>query len=273
MSLKEKVMEVTLNVSIWTARKYDRNASREVADNHSATDAGRFNKLLIADEALKAINKVSNSARNFHYANTLPWNDSGARILPSENFFNYTSEMLKFKSEFDELVREFVANYPSLVEDARTRLNTLFSEADYPPQSLIQKKFKLDYNYMPMADVDDFRVSLSEEEVSRIKLQIQAQIDSRVNKTQEEMFKRMQTAVLNMAEALEVPDKVFRDSLIGNIEELIELIPLLNFNKNKKIDEAVKMMKPLCVDPNQLRKDAEFRKEMAEKARKVSKLI
>ena len=273
MSLKEKCMIVNLAISQWSARKYDRNVSNEVAQNHAATDAGRVNKILIAGEALKQIAKVANSARNFHYQNSLSWSDNGDRILPSENFFNYTSEMLKFKSEFDDLVREFIANYPSLVQDAKLRLNTLFSEADYPPQSLIQQKFKLSYSYMPIADVDDFRVSISEEEVSKIKLQIQSQIDGRINDAQDEMLKRMQVASFNMAEALEVPDKVFRDSLVGNIQELVELIPLLNFNKNSKIDQAVTMLKPLCVDPNQLRKDAIFRKEIAEKARKVSKLI
>ena len=127
MSLKEKCMIVNLAISQWSARKYDRNVSNEVAQNHAATDAGRFNKILIAGEALKQIAKVANSARNFHYQNSLSWSDNGDRILPSENFFNYTSEMLKFKSEFDDLVREFIANYPSLVQDAKLRLNTLFS--------------------------------------------------------------------------------------------------------------------------------------------------
>ena len=208
-----------------------------------------------------------------HYAQTLPWDDQGARILPSENFFNYASEMAKFRAEFDGLVGEFISSYPTLVDEAKGRLNTLFSEADYPPQALIQRKFKFAYNFMGISDVEDFRIAISEEEADRIKLEIQATIDGRSANAQDEMMNRLRTATLNMADALEVPDKVFRDSLVGNIEELIELTPLLNFNKNQKIEDAVNMMKPLCVDPNQLRKDAAYRKEIAEKARKISKLI
>ena len=126
---------------------------------------------------------------------------------------------------------------------------------------------------MPIADVNDFRVAISQEETDRIKLEIQAALDSRVKNAQEEMLKRIRIAVGNMAEALLVPDKVFRDSLVGNIEELVEVTPLLNFTKNEQIEKAVNMMKPLCVDPNQLRKDAAYRKEIADKARRISNLI
>lgn len=266
-------MLVNLNIKQWSARKYDRKVSNEVSQNHAAQDAGRFNKILIAGEALKKIAKVGNSARTFHYAQTLPWGDNGDRILPSENFMNYAAEMAKFKSEFEALVSEFVSTYPSLKEDARARLNTLFDEADYPPQEFISKKFGLSFSYMPIADVNDFRVAISQEETDRIKLEIQAALDSRVKNAQEEMLKRIRIAVGNMAEALLVPDKVFRDSLVGNIEELVEVTPLLNFTKNEQIEKAVQMMKPLCVDPNQLRKDSAYRKEIADKARKISKLI
>ena len=272
-TLKEKVMVINLSISQWTARKFDPTASKEVATNHAATDAGRFNKILIAGEALKSIAKVANSARTFHYQNTLPWKDNGERILPSENFFNYASEMAKFRAEFDSLVGEFISNYPMLVDEAKARLNTLFSESDYPAPAIIQKKFKLSYDFDSISEVDDFRVAISEEEADNIRLQIQATIDRRIANAQDEMLNRIRTAVLNMADALEMPDKVFRDSLVGNIEELVELTPILNFNKNQKIDDAVNMMKPLCVDPNQLRKDAAYRKEIAEKARKISKLI
>lgn len=273
MSLKEKVMIINLSISQWSARKYDRTASAEVATAHAATDAGRFNKILISGDALKKIGKVSNSARTFHYQQTLPWNDNGDRILPSENFFNYTQKMNEFKNEFEALVSDFIAGYDKLMTDARVRLNTLFNESDYPPPALIGKKFRLAFNYMPIADAEDFRVAISEEESERIKSQIEGELKNRVQTANDEMLKRMRTAVLNMAESLEVPDKVFRDSLVGNIEELVEITPLLNFDGNEKINKAVGMLKPLCVDPVQLRKDAAYRKEIADKARKISKLI
>jgi len=82
-NLNEKAMLVKLSVSQWTARKYDKKVSQEINDQYSAHDAGRYNKVLIAQEEIKKISKVASQARSFHYFNTLPWDDNGSRILPS----------------------------------------------------------------------------------------------------------------------------------------------------------------------------------------------
>ena len=273
MCLKTKVMVVNLNISQWTARKYDAGASREVEQNHGATDAGRFNKILIANDSLKKIQKVAGSARTYHYFNTLPWGDNGDRILPTANYFNYVSEIGKFKSDFDTLVSDFVSLYPALKEEARMRLNTLFSESDYPMPGQIERKFDLRISFMPVSDGDDLRVNISQEEIERIKSEINGAISDRVTGAVTEMLSRIREAVSHVADTLEIPDKIFRDSLIGNVCSLIETIPLLNFDNDKHVNEVVDLIRPLCVDPEQLRNNQEFRKEIALKAKFVLNLI
>lgn len=273
MCLKTKVMVVNLNISQWTARKYDAGASREVEQSHNATDAGRFNKILIANEALKKIQKVAGSARTFHYFNTLPWGDNGDRILPTANYFKYVSEISRFKNEFDDLVSDFIREYPSLKDDAKLRLNTLFSESDYPAPNQIERKFDLRISFMPVSEADDLRVNISNEEVSRIKNEIKGELIDRVQNSITEMLTRIREAVSHMTDTLIVPDKIFRDSLVGNVCALIETIPLLNFNNDKHVNEVVDLIRPLCVDPEQLRNNQEFRKEIALKAKFVLNLI
>ena len=41
-------------------------------------------------------------------------------------------------------------------------------------------------------------------------------------------WERLKTVVEAMAKALSIPDKIFRDSLIGNVENLLDLMPDLN---------------------------------------------
>src|SRR5438094_45147 len=41
-TLHHSAMLAALNISQWTARKYDKNVSKEVEAKHQATDAGRF---------------------------------------------------------------------------------------------------------------------------------------------------------------------------------------------------------------------------------------
>ena len=101
--LNEKAMLVKLKISQWTARKYDRKISDKVARDMGADpDAGRYTKVLIANEAIEKINKLANEIRNkYHYTNTLPWLDDGSRILPAKNFQEYSQKIREYKSQFE----------------------------------------------------------------------------------------------------------------------------------------------------------------------------
>jgi hypothetical protein len=268
-SLKEKVMIVNLNISQWGARKYDANATREVEQFHNAHEAGRFNKMLIKSDTMKEIGKAANRARTFHYYNTLPWGDNGDRILSTENYFQYVSEMGKIKNEFDEFVKDFIQEYIGLKEEAKIRLGTLYHEQDYPNIGSIEGKFKFKNHFMPIAETDDFRVNISEDAVKMIKTQITSEMERRVNEAVEEMLTRIREAVLRMTETLSEPGKIFRDSLVGNLQNLSETIPLMNFTNDQRVVDTVKMIKPLIVNPDMLRNNDGFRQEIATKAKQV----
>lgn len=269
MSLKNEVMVVNLNISQWTARKYDAKVSKEVEEAHNASDAGRFNKVLIASETLKQIQKVAGAARTYHYFSTLPWGDNGDRILTAKIYFQYVAEMAKYKNEFEGLVSKFVYQYPALVEEAKIRLNTMFSESDYPRQDWIDSRFNIRFSFLPVSDGDDLRVNISEDEVQRIKNEIQVTVMNRVDDAVKEMKNRIKDAVSHMAAKLGEKDAIFRDSLVTNVCDLIQVIPLLNFNNDPAVDDLVQRIKPLCVDPDTLRNNADFRTEIAQKASKV----
>jgi len=74
MNLNDRALLVQLNVSQWTARKYDKSASKEVTTAHGANQAaGRFNKsLLPMNDKLDNIHKKTTLIRTKYYDNTLP---------------------------------------------------------------------------------------------------------------------------------------------------------------------------------------------------------
>jgi len=273
MSLKEQVMVVNLSISQWTARKFDAKVSREVETQYQANDAGRYNKLLIAAENLKAIQKIAGSIRTYHYFNTLPWGDNGDRILPTANYFQYVTEMGRMKREFETQVIEFIGQYPALKADAVNRLKNMFNEADYPSPGAIQDKFNVRFSFMPVTDAEDLRVNISDDEINRIRGEIQGEITGRVQNSITELIVRVKDAVSHMAESLGDQNKIFRDSLVGNVCSLIEVVPLLNFTNDSHVNDLVNMIRPLCVNPEDLRNNAEFRKEIAERAATVLALI
>ena len=137
--ISKKAMLARLSISTWSARRLDKTATEKIKnDFQTSNDAGRYNKSLIATNALKKVQSAAGDARTFHYQQTLPWNDDGARILPAANFFAYSEGMRKHKAAFQAAVSEFLTEYPALVEDAKIRLNSLFVQSDYPSTENIE---------------------------------------------------------------------------------------------------------------------------------------
>lgn len=272
MNITEKAMLVNLSISQWTARRFDRKATNRVIEDFSAgPDSGRFNKLLVDLVAVKRYQKAANEARVFHYENTLPWGDDDSRILPASNYLPYTKKMRELRSSFEAAVDEFVSEYPDLINRAQRDLNGLFSPEDYPEVGSLHSKFRFSVSVSPVPDSGDFRVSLSQDEVEQIKADIEARVKDSVSSAMRDAWNRLYQAVKHMVEKLRDRDSIFRDSLVGNIAELCDILPRLNLtgdsNLAKMIYEA--KMSLASLDPEILRKYELERKAAADKAENV----
>ena len=267
--LTEKAMLVKLSVTKWSARKHDKAVSKKVAAEYgTAEDRGRYNKILIAQDHLKAISQAENAARTFHYQQTLPWKDDGARILPSANYLEYTAEIRRLKAEFEKEVAAFIDAYPALVSQARYELNGLFNQADYPDPAKINSKFSFEMEVDPLPAADDFRVTLQAGEVSKIKEEIAARLKAAEQTAVNDLYERLRSAVNHMMEKLRDKEGIFRDSLVNNIRDLCELIPRLNFTGDTRLEELrAQAEKDLTAyEPDDLRKNQFARLETADAA-------
>jgi len=264
--ISKKAMLARLSISVWSARRIDKTATAKVKEEYqTSNDAGRYNKALIATNALKKVQSAAGDARTFHYAQTLPWNDDGARILPAANFFAYSEGMRKHKAAFQAAVTEFLSEYPALVEDAKIRLNSLFVQSDYPSAENIVSKYSFETQVDPLPDASDFRVDLGDAEVSRIKAELDARSQQAQDAAMRDVWSRLHTAVSAMAERLSTPDAIFRDSLVGNIVELVDLLPRLNIAGDAELDRLTKEVSArlTAYEPDTLRTDKKTRQTVA----------
>ncbi|MDF2190496.1 DUF3150 domain-containing protein [Paraflavitalea sp. CAU 1676] len=268
-NLSERALLVNIKISQWSARKYDKTVSHEIEKTHNAHDAGRFNKNLIKEEELSAIKKVASATRTLLYDNSLPWGDNGDRLLPTSNYFEFLNQFSKYKEDFNSKVDLFIRAYPSLKEEAKARLNGMFREQDYPSHSDMKRKFSMDMTFMPISNISDFRLNVDQEEVDNIKSNIEAEIYQRISDATKNIWSRIRDAVQHMVEKLKEHDAVFRDSLVNNIEDLIETLPRLNFTGDRDISNVIENMKDLIVDPDDLRHDTRLRKQKADQAEAI----
>ena len=78
MNLTDDAMQVSLRITAWSGRLYDRQASNHVAVHHdAAASAGRYNKRLLPKAAFAALTATVSACRTAHYENTVPWDDQG----------------------------------------------------------------------------------------------------------------------------------------------------------------------------------------------------
>lgn len=278
-NITESAMLSRLSVSLWTARRHDKRLSDEVATNHGAqSDAGRYNKLLLSKDALAETSKIASAAREFHYTNTLPWMDDGYRILPAANFWHYGEKMRAYHADFDSAVAKFLDGYPSFKADARVRLNGMFREDDYPDEQRIRAKFDFDVGTMPLPQAADFRVSLNDGEVARIKSEIEQRTQAAIDGAVRDLWQRIRATVEHIAERLELyrvsggkVENPFRDSLIENARELVGLLPRLNVTGDPDLDRITREidMKLCALDPQTLRESDVLRGKVAQDANAI----
>ncbi len=267
-------MLAEFNASVWTARKLDKSATEEVvtSKNAKAKDAARVNKHLLAGRnELEVIQSMVGRARQYVYDNTLPWSDSGLRLLPTINFEKFATKMNEFEEEFTDVVKKFVDIYPSLITAQAMALGDMFKRDDYPTQNEIMTKFSFRVNYMPVPSAGDFRIDIGNAAMDDIKAKLQSLADERVEQAMADVRKRLGEHMKRMSDRLttdyvagEPKARRFHDSLVDGALELCDLTKALNIANDTSLESARSTLEQLLcgVTPAELRKNETVRDEV-----------
>lgn len=276
MNLNDRALLVQLNISQWTARKHDKAATRQVAStNNASMEAGRYNKsLLPMNDALDHVHKKSTLIRTKYYENTTSSGLDGMQILPSGNYLAFMTEFRKEKSEWDSLVSQFVDNYEDIVTRNRhilqRTLGNLYDPGDYPTVDQIRAKFRMDVAVFPVPSSANLRIPVSNEELDRIRAEIEQRVDTAAKTAMTELWQRLHDRVKHMAEKLADPKAIFRDSMVENARELCALLPRLNFTDDPHLEDMRQQVEQsLLKHPDALRNDPDLRRDTAAEAKAI----
>lgn len=280
-NLQTRVMLVTLSIKQWSARKHDKRVTNDVAQREEASaTAGRYNKQLMPKEALAFMQQKAGAARQEHYKRTMPWNDDGTRILSSDGYFEYMRIMREAKRDFELAAADFERNYAKFVEDAKKQLGKLYNSADYPAVDHINKKFGFSISITPLPDASDFRVDLPEEELQTLRSDIEQSIRTTFESAQCDVYERMRDVLGHMVTKLteykpgtkgQRATGTFRDSLVTNVTELLDVLPSLNVTGDAHLNDLRMQVADLLqgVDAQDLRDDDTLRRTTAAEAQAI----
>ena len=239
-------MQVELNISCWTARKLDKRVSEEVdAAKHTKVKAGNYHKHLLAGNPhLDAVVKYAAKVRLWNTQQTIPWSDSGTRIVTMENLFSggYKRQLDDHKIEFDRLAANFIGIYPTLISAAAFQLGDLFDRDEYPEVDTLEKRFKFNYSLIPIPTSGDFRIDIAEQAKAELVADYERQFTERLNNAMRDVWDRLYDCLSHMSERLASDDegkrKVFHGTLLTNAQDLITLLSRLNVTNDPKLEQA-----------------------------------
>ena len=274
MKLTDRALLVQLNVSQWTARKYDKKVTQAVAEQHNTiVEAGRYNKsLLPLNDYLGNIHKLTTTIRTEYYKNTLPWGINGTQMLPSKNYMSFMTAFRNHKSNWLALVDQFVDAYPQLKLDAQRLLTIgLYKEEDYPSVENLRAKFGMDMIVMPVP-TDDFRVQIADEELSAIQQQVTDRVTNASQEAMKEAWQRLYDVVKHASDKLNDPTGVFRNSLVENINDICGILPRLNFADDPNLEAMRQQVEQSLANenPEALRVDWDLREQKGRQVKAIA---
>jgi hypothetical protein len=272
MNLSDRALLVQLSISQWTARKYDKKVTNQVAVSHgTSSSVGRYNKsLLPMNDYLDRVHKKTTYIREKFYTNTLPWGMEGTMMLPTSNYLAFMTEFRKEKNDWMTLVNDFTSNYGQLKDDAKRILASLYEEADYPSQSDIERKFKMDMAIFPVPSTD-FRCQIASDELTRIQQDVEARVANAQAEAMKEVWNRLYDRVKHMAEKLADPKAIFRDTLVENLQEQCKMLTRLNFMDDPNLESLRQQVEGTLAShhPDALRNDPDLRRDTAAEAKAI----
>jgi hypothetical protein len=267
-SIASSAMLCELSISTWTGRKKDKRASEQVtATNRASAGVANVSKKLLGDCAeLVAIQKFTANVRNIHYAMTMPWSDTGLRLLPTAQYFKYHEQMTALEHEYNSLVNTFLREYDNEIINAQLKLGDLFTPDEYPTADSLSYKFGFRLSYIPLPDAGDFRVDVGNEATDQLRTEYQSYYSTQLQNAMDDVWKRLYEKLSNMSEKLDYTDdnkKIFRDTLVSNVTDMVELLNVCNVTGDtqmsamaNKLDEALR-----GITPDALREDQHLRAE------------
>ena len=179
-------------------------------------------------------------------------------LLPAARQFEHSALMQSYGVKIDTLVAAFLADYDKVRADAPARLNGLYIATQWPTRDAVAEKFRFACRYLPVPDAGQWVEWMAEAATA----------------AQDDLSERLRDAILKVATKLADPKAIFRDTLTGNLADLLALVPDLNLRDDPTISAMADKAKALLEhDPETLREDPIARADTAVKAQEIVDLF
>ncbi len=264
-TLADKAMLVRVKAVRVPGSARDEAATSLVEGHYGVSQVGSFGKKLFKTSLrYKAVTQALNNVLTYWRERTAPWMDDGFRLLPSDQYMQFVSEIRTRIVDLEIAVKDFETNYDNEVQADMARLGGLANPDDYPAD--ISGRFGVDLRFQSVPDNRDWRVSVLPEDqakldadISVVKRQVSTYLMGRIAKP-------LGALVAKLAEYKGEKGQRWHGDLVTNLSEVLDLVPALNLDESAEVDETVSALKraiePFRDEPEALKHSETKRDEL-----------
>lgn len=270
MNISDKTVLVAVNIKQRLFNRLDKRETENLgARTGSIHRAARVNKSLLPEcGELDQIKRAGAELRAYVDRNSLPWAAHGQRIMraDSNTYTVVTPGINERIQKFDDAVKAFIQAYPAAVLRAANSLGSLYDPGDYPEQWELEKLYEARVIFLPVANVEDFRLDVAEEIQETLRKQMREEYDKQIDEAMGKAWERLHGCAENAVKRLRNEKGKIYASLVDNAKELVDSMHQLNIKGDPKMFEIAKdLERALCThNVGTLRDDPSVRKQAAD---------
>lgn len=192
-----------------------------------------------------------NEVYAYHKANTLPYVDAGPRILPSNNYMEYTNEMKQRIAVADKLLDQAIPIYDQLVlEDVNYRNRGHAAgrahPTDYPTADQFRASMGLEFRFQPMPDSRHFLFDLSDDDIEACERAEQEALEAANADVVARMLKPLGDLTKRLGEYRGEKGERFHNSVIENVIDGCKLARKLALHPTQEFMNEVTNLEELA---------------------------
>lgn len=240
---------------------------RKVSTSQIEADADkdllRVSKHLIDSAELKAIGRFDGEIRRYLYNICLPF-EIGIHLLPIAALEQVEQRLRQFTVDREQLVKAFLAAYPSLCLDAGKRLRGLYNPADYPPSEEVAREFGFSWQYVSFGVPEQLKgISQDVWEQEREKAaQRMAEASCEIQHVlRESMAKLVQHMADRLKDSADGKPLRFKETTVSNLVEFLTNFEFRNITDDDELQALVAQARQLLqgINADDLRTTGELR--------------
>jgi len=255
MSISDRAVLVQLNISSWGTERLDKSQTERInVLNNADAKAGKVHKDLMCGTTLaKDIDLHVGRARLWNNQNTMPWQDRGARLLPTSLFLPYKGEMNDRETKFKTMVNRFIPNYAAAKQTAMNYLGSMYREEDYPDVNDISSKYKWTLSVSPIPSSGHFCLDVPAEDLENVRKSCDDFVEQKVAEAMRKPWEDLHTMLTGMSGKLQEVDdlngtpKRFHETFVTNALDLCKLLNHMNITNDPKLEKARQQLELVLV--------------------------